>query len=98
MKEWISQEHIMEVKLYASSCTHKHQGRTGIQRGGASIWTPCGFFPDSCPHGYYGSCINKLMSQGLICQMTMLDKILFETTFNSRTLERVYDFFRKRGF
>lgn len=58
-----------------------------------SMW----IFPDSCPHGYYGSCINNFMSQGFICQITMLDKILFETTFNSRTLERVYDFFRKRG-
>lgn len=67
-------------------------------KGGASIWTQCGFFPDSCPHGYYASCMNNLMSQSLICQMTVLDKILFETTFNSRTLERVYDFFRKRGF
>lgn len=54
-------------------------------------------FPDSCPLAYYGYYINNVMSQGLnyiICQITMLDKILRPFL----TLELVYGFFIKEDF
>lgn len=55
-------------------------------------------FPDSCPLGNCGSYINDVMSQCLnyiICQITVLEKVLFETSFK---LEVVYNFFIKRKF